>query len=146
MKPRLLKFLLVEDNDDHAEIVTRTLRKERVGNVIHRVVDGAQALEFLHRDGEYADAFRPDIILLDLNLPRVGGLEVLERVKADSELRSIPVVVLTTSDVETDRARAYEVHANSYLTKPMNFDRFSQMIRDLDLYWGMWNKPAEAGD
>lgn len=138
----LVRFLLVEDEDDHAEIVLRTLTQNRIGNGIERVRDGAEALAFLRKEGEFADRQRPDVILLDLKLPKVDGHEVLAEVKQDPALLKIPVVVLTTSDAETDRAKAYEHHANSYLVKPVDFERFRQMVADLSLYWGVWNRPA----
>lgn len=138
----LIRFLLVEDEDDHAEIVQRTLRQNRIGNGIDRVRDGAEALAYLRQEDQYAGRPRPDVILLDLKLPKVDGHEVLAEVKHDPRLLKIPVVVLTTSDAETDRAQAYEHHANSYLVKPVDFERFRQMVADLSLYWGVWNKPA----
>jgi CheY-like chemotaxis protein len=140
---KLLHFLLVEDDDDHAEIVLRTLQRNRVGNSFERVVDGAQALAYVRRQGHYAQAKRPDVVLLDLKLPKISGHEVLAAIKEDPDLCSIPVVVLTTSSAETDRARAYQHHANSYLVKPINFARFRQMVNDLSLYWGVWNQPAD---
>lgn len=138
----LLHFLLVEDDDDHAEIVLRTLQRNRVGNTFDRVHDGADALAYVRRQGRFADAKRPDVVLLDLKLPKVNGHEVLAAIKEDPDLCSIPVVVLTTSSAETDRAKAYRHHANSYLVKPINFSRFRQMVSDLSLYWGVWNQPS----
>ena len=138
----MLRFLLVEDDEDHAAIVLRTLRRNRVGNVVDHVTDGAEALAYLRREGAFADREPPDIVLLDLKLPKVDGHEVLAAIKSDPALAPIPVVVLTTSAAETDRIKAYEHHANSYLVKPIDFKRFRQMVKDLDLYWGMWNRPA----
>src|SRR5690606_31762487 len=94
---------------------------------------------FLRRQGAHAEAERPDVVLLDLKLPKVDGLEVLAAIRADEELRDLPVVVLTTSDAEADRERAYEHHVNSYLVKPVDFEKFRQMVNDLSLYWGVWN-------
>lgn len=142
MQPKLLHFLLVEDDDDHATILIRTLRQNRIANAIDRVADGADALAYLRREGPYSGKSRPDIVLLDLKLPQMDGHDVLAAIKADPELRSIPVVVLTTSDAELDRARAYELHANSYLVKPVDFERFRQMANELSLYWGVWNEPV----
>jgi CheY-like chemotaxis protein len=142
MEPELLHFLLVEDDDAHALIAMRTLQRNRVANTIDRVADGEAALAYLRRQPPYADRPRPDVILLDLKLPRVDGHEVLAGIKEDPDLRDIPVVVLTTSDAETDRMRAYSHHANSYLVKPIDFERFRQMVDDLCLYWGVWNRPS----
>jgi CheY-like chemotaxis protein len=140
----LLHFLLVEDDDDHAAIVERTLKRNRVANTLDRVADGVEALEYVRRQGDYAERPRPDVILLDLKLPKVDGHEVLAGIKEDEDLLTIPVVILTTSDAETDRAKAYKHHANSYLVKPIDFKRFRQMVKDLSLYWGVWNCPAPA--
>lgn len=107
---------------------------------IQHVDDGAKAIEYLHNEGEYADAGKPDFILLDLNLPKLSGHEVLNRIKSDDALQSIPVIVLTTSANEKDRAKAYRYHANSYLTKPTDFQKFQDMIHDLRTYWAEWNK------
>jgi CheY-like chemotaxis protein len=136
-----IRFLLIEDDDGHAAITIRSLEQNRGTTVVDRVADGEQALAYLGAPGRP----QPDVILLDLNLPKVGGHEVLARIKTDPRLCTIPVVVLTTSDAETDRARAYREHANSYLVKPIDFERFRQMVRELSLYWGVWNQPP-AGD
>ncbi len=144
MQPHLMNILLVEDDDDHAEILLRTIKRNRVANLIHRVADGEAALAYLRREGEYADRPRPDIILLDLKLPKLNGHELLKIIKADTELQAIPVVVLTTSDAETDREKAYAEHANSYIVKPVNFTRFRQMVHDLSLYWGVWSPPPKT--
>jgi CheY-like chemotaxis protein len=138
---KLLRFLLIEDDDAHASITMRSLQQNRVVNVVDRVADGEQALEYLKARGTP----RPDVILLDLNLPKIGGHEILTRIKADPDLCTIPVVVLTTSDAEVDRVRAYRHHVNSYLVKPIDFERFRQLVRELSLYWGVWNQPP-AGD
>lgn len=142
MTGELINFLLVEDDDDHAAIVLRTLEQNRVVNSVKRVTDGAQALQYLNREAPFEDRLTPDIILLDLKLPKVDGHEVLRHIKENPALCRIPVVVLTTSNAEADRARAYAFHANSYLVKPVNFQRFRQMVSDLSLYWGVWNEPA----
>jgi CheY-like chemotaxis protein len=144
--PRLVSFLLVEDDEDHAELVIRSLDNHRIGNKIHHVRDGAQALEYLFLDPAKRSDPLPDIILLDLKLPKIDGHEVLKRIKSDPQLRVIPVVVLTTSDAESDRARAYEEHANSYLVKPLDFENFRKMTEDLNLYWGVWNQPPGPMD
>ena len=142
MTQRLVHFLLVEDDDAHAKLISRTLEQNRISNRLDRVVDGEAALEFLEQRGAFADARRPDIVLLDLKLPKLDGHEVLGRIKGNPRLASLPVVVLTTSDAEADRLRAYELHANSYLVKPVDFERLRQMVADLSLYWGLWNRPA----
>lgn len=135
-------FLLVEDDDSHATIAMRTFKKHRISNSIDRVRDGVEAMAYLRGEGEFQEARRPDVVLLDLKLPRMDGHEVLAAMKQDDALMTIPVVVLTTSDAETDRERAYRHHANSYLVKPIDFDRFRQMVADLSFYWSVWNCPA----
>ena len=143
MEGEPLIILLVEDNPDHAELVVRSFQDHRVANQIHCVADGEAALDYLFRRGEYADAEsspRPHVILLDLRLPRIDGLEVLQEIKTDEKLRCIPVVVLTTSEAEGDLARAYEHHANSYLVKPVDFGKFTQLMDDLGFYWLGWNR------
>ena len=141
-----LRILLVEDNPAHAELVIRNLRRHRVANVIRHVSDGEEALHYVLRQGNYADAAtspRPHIVLLDLRLPKVDGLEVLKTIKTHAELRQLPVIILTTSNAESDVARAYEYHANSYLVKPVDFDNFTELMEILGLYWLGWNcQPA----
>ncbi len=139
----LIQFLLVEDDDRHAKLVTKCLAQNRVQNEVHRVRDGAEALSFLRREGAYSKAVAPDVILLDLKLPKIDGLEVLEQIKADERLAVIPVVMMTTSNTESDRVRAYQLKVNSYLVKPVDFDKFQQMVSDLSFYWGVWNRPAQ---
>lgn len=107
-------------------------------------MDGEQGLAYLRRQGAYQDACRPDVVLLDLKLPKVDGHEVLAQVKADPELRSIPIVVLTTSAAERDRESAYRLHANSYLVNPVDFEQFRKLVTDLGFYWGVWNKTMNA--
>jgi CheY-like chemotaxis protein len=141
MQDKMTRFLLIEDNDDHAAIILRGLRASRA-TVIDRVSDGLQALAFLRREAGYSDRQRPDVILLDLKLPKLDGHEVLEAIKSDADLQTIPVVVLSTSNADSDRDRAYRGHANSYLVKPMDFLKFRQMIQDMNLYWGEWNQAA----
>jgi CheY-like chemotaxis protein len=136
-----ITFLLVEDDDIHAHLVTRSMSRARCDNRLIRVADGAEALAFLRRQGCYVDAPRPDVVLLDLKLPKVDGHEVLAAIKEDSDLQMIPVVVMTTSRAESDLARAYEHHANSYVVKPVDFQKFQQLVTDLSLYWGGWNEP-----
>ena len=141
MPAKLVHFLIVEDDNDHAELMRLALAENQVVNTIDRVKDGAQALDYLRRAGPYAECRRPDVVLLDLGMPNVDGHQVLQAIKQDADLRTIPVVVITTSEMERDRSRAYDAHANSYVVKPIDFGRFHQMIRDLHLYWTVWNEP-----
>jgi DNA-binding response OmpR family regulator len=138
-----LIILLVEDNPDHAELVMRNMENFKVANTIIHVEDGEAALDYLYGRGSYADRTQfpmPHLMLLDLRLPKIDGLEVLKEVKNNADLRAMPVVILTTSDAERDMAMAYEYHANSYVTKPVNFGEFSELLKDLGFYWLAWNK------
>lgn len=138
-----LTILLVEDNLDHAELVMRNLEDFQVANRVIHVEDGEEALDYLYGRGRYADRQQypmPHLMLLDLRMPKVDGLEVLKTVKTDEALRPLPVVILTTSDADRDMAMAYEHHANSYVTKPVIFDEFSRLLKDLGFYWLAWNK------
>ena len=134
--------MLIEDNIDHAELVIRTLEEHRIGNRVQHFLDGQTALDYLFRRGEFAEQAetpRPHVILLDLRLPRVDGIDVLKTIKAEDELKSIPVIVLTTSEAEKDVAKAYYNHANSYLVKPVGFEDFKKLMDDLGFYWLGWN-------
>ena len=134
--------MLVEDNLDHAELVIRNLSQHHVANKIVHVQDGQMALNYLFRRNDYADPStspRPHLVLLDLRLPRVDGLDVLKTIKNSEELQKIPVVILTSSEGERDIARAYSQCANSYLVKPVGFEKFHQLIQDLGFYWLGWN-------
>jgi len=134
--------LLVEDNADHAELVIRTLEDHHIANKIRHFSDGQTALDYLLRRNGYDDpesSPRPHMILLDLRLPRVDGLEVLRIVKESEDLKTIPVIVLTTSEADKDMMRAYDHHVNSYLVKPVGFDDFNQLMNDLGFYWLGWN-------
>ncbi len=135
--------MLVEDNIDHAELVIRTLENHRIANQIKHFADGQIALDYLLRRGEYTNQAeaspRPHLILLDLRLPRVDGLEVLRQIKEEDDLKNIPVIILTTSEAEKDVARAYDNHVNSYLVKPVGFEEFSKLMNDLGFYWLGWN-------
>ncbi|MGV9340486.1 response regulator [Streptomyces sp. NPDC003688] len=127
-----IDVLLVED-DPGDELMTReAFEDNKIGNTLHVVRDGEEALHFLYRQGEHADAPRPDLILLDLNLPKYDGRQVLERIKSDPELAHIPVVVLTTSAAEEDILRSYKLHANAYVTKPVDLDQFIAAVRQID--------------
>jgi CheY-like chemotaxis protein len=137
-----LVILLVEDNEDHAELMMRGMRDQRVANTIYHVTDGQQALDFLF----HTDAFQnsgsspiPNLILLDLRLPKVDGLEVLRIIKETPKLQRIPVVILTSSDAESDIAQSYDCHANSYVIKPLDFPAFTRLMNDLGFYWLGWN-------
>ncbi len=136
-----LHFLLVEDDEDHANLVRMAMEENRVANTFEHVADGEAALAYLRGEPPYEQSPRPDVILLDLRLPKLDGHEVLQAVKHDAATQTIPVVVLTSSSAEADRARAYLDGVNSYLTKPLDFEQFNQMIRDLKYYWTVWNQP-----
>ncbi|HWO66095.1 MAG TPA: response regulator [Umezawaea sp.] len=127
-----IDVLLVEDDEGDALITVEAFEHHKVFNRLHRVRDGVEALEFLRREGEHADAPRPGLILLDLNLPRMDGHEALAVIKRDADLRTIPVVVLTTSGAEEDVLLSYQLHANAYVTKPVDFDAFVTAIRQID--------------
>ena len=146
MQGKSLVILLVEDNPDHTELILRNFEDHRVANKIYHVSDGEQALNYLHRRDEFADTMispRPDIILLDLRLPKIDGLEVLKEIKTHQDLQQIPVVVLTSSEAEKDLNAAYLNHANSYLVKPVDFDKFTELMDDLGFYWLAWNRKPE---
>jgi CheY-like chemotaxis protein len=130
-----IDILLVEDDPGDVMLTTEALQSSKLINRVHHAENGELALKFLRRETPYEDAPRPDLVLLDLNLPRVDGREVLAAVKADPDLRRIPIVVLTTSDAEEDILRSYDLHANAYVTKPVNFDRFLEVIRQVDEFF-----------
>ena len=132
---RPIEILLVEDSPSDAEFTVEALKEAKVRNHLSLVEDGVQAMEFLRRQGKYAQAPRPDLIMLDLNLPRKDGREVLAEMKADNNLKMIPVVVLTTSRAEQDVLRAYELHANCYITKPVDFQQFLNVVRSIESFW-----------
>lgn len=136
-----IRILLVEDNDDHAELVVRSLGEHRVNNEITHVTDGAQALDYLFRRGDHEgrEGRDPDLVLLDLRLPKVDGLGVLKEIRA-SDIGHIPVVILTTSEGEKDLVEAYNLRANAYVVKPVDFAKFVELMRDLGLFWLTWNR------
>jgi CheY-like chemotaxis protein len=143
MKGKPFQILLVEDNPDHTELILRSFQDHRVINKIHVVSDGETALNYLFRRGNYEEAHKsphPHLILLDLRLPKVDGLEVLKQIKESNNLKRIPVVILTTSKSESDVARAYDYHANSYVVKPLDFTSFVKLMDDLGFYWLGWNR------
>lgn len=132
---RAIEILLVEDNPGDARLTQEALREGKIRNNLHHARDGVEALAFLKREGEYAKAPTPDLVLLDLNLPRKDGREVLAEMKQDSRLRTIPVVVLTTSEAENDIVRSYELHANCYITKPVGLEQFISIVREIESFW-----------
>jgi CheY-like chemotaxis protein len=132
---QVIEVLLVEDDPGDVLMTREAFEHHRIRNTLHVVNDGEQALQFLHQTGEYAAAPRPGLILLDLNLPRRDGLEVLAELKEDPVLRVIPVVILTTSQAEEDILRSYALHANAYVSKPVDFERFMDVIRQIDNFF-----------
>ena len=130
-----IEILLVEDNPGDVRLTVEALREGRVANQLHVVEDGVEAMLFLRRAGRYADVPRPDLILLDLNLPRKDGREVLAELKQDADLRRIPVVVLTSSAAEQDIMQAYNLYANCYITKPVDLEQFLKIIRSIEDFW-----------
>ena len=130
-----IEILLVEDSPADILITREAFQDARLMNTIHVVEDGVQALEFLRREGNYASAPRPDLILLDLNLPRKNGREVLAEIKETAEFKSIPVVVLTTSNADEDILKAYDLHANCYVIKPVGFDNFLKAVQSIENFW-----------
>ena len=131
----VIDILLVEDNPADARLVVEVFKYFKIKNVIHIVEDGVEAINFLNNKGKYADSPRPDIILLDLNLPRKDGREVLKEIKEDAELKLIPVVILTTSRDEDDIFKTYSNHANCYVTKPVDFDQFINVVKSIEDFW-----------
>jgi two-component system, chemotaxis family, response regulator Rcp1 len=135
MIARPIEILLVEDNLGDARLTQETLREAKVRNRLSHVRDGVEALAFLRREGAHADAPRPDLILLDLNLPRKDGREVLAEIKQDERLRRIPVVVLTVSQADEDILRVYNLNANCYITKPVDLEQFIKVVRSIEDFW-----------
>jgi CheY-like chemotaxis protein len=139
-RPHPLSFLLVEDDDDHAKVVRLVMDEYRVANELVRVRDGAECMAYLRGEGEFAGAVRPDVVLLDLRLPRMDGHAVLAAMRADAELRGVPVVVMSTSDDPADQSRAVAAGAVGYLVKPVDFGRFAALVRQMNFYWSVWNR------
>ena len=143
---RPVEILLVEDNPGDARLTREALKEGKIRNSLHHAIDGVEAMAFLRREDKYQDAPVPDIVLLDLNLPRKDGREVLSEMKQDPRLRSIPVVVLTTSEAEQDIVRTYELHANCYITKPVDLEKFIEIIRAIEDFWlAVVRLPSAAG-
>jgi CheY-like chemotaxis protein len=143
MQGEPINILLVEDDPAHAEIVRRNFEKSRIANRLIHVSDGQAALDYLYGREAFSDPLlspRPGLVLLDLRLPKIDGLEVLKTIKDDAVLNQIPVVILTTSAAESDVARAYDSHANSYLVKPVDFTQFVELMEVLGYYWLVWNQ------
>jgi two-component system, chemotaxis family, response regulator Rcp1 len=133
--PGPVEVLLVEDNPGDVRLTREALKEGKLRVNLHVAPDGVEALAFLRRQGRYVDAIRPDLILLDLNLPKKDGREVLQEIKRDDALRTIPVVILTSSQAEQDIARAYDLHANCYVTKPVDLDQFINVVRSIEDFW-----------
>jgi len=132
---RIINILLVEDNPGDVRLTQEVLKEGKIQNVLNVVIDGEEALEYLHKEGKFAAAELPDIILLDLNLPKIDGREVLEHIKKDPDLKRIPVIVLTTSDAQNDIIKMYDNHANCYITKPVDFGQFINVIKSIEDFW-----------
>jgi len=132
---RVAEFLLVEDNPGDVRLTCEALTESKVKNNLSIVGDGLEAMAFLHREGKYADAPRPDVILLDLNLPKKNGLEVLAEIKADSSLRRIPVVIINSSEAEQDVLKTYDLHVNCYVNKPVDLEQFIKVVQSIETFW-----------
>ncbi|MBF0339421.1 MAG: response regulator [Magnetococcales bacterium] len=150
MNPAIAKaveILLVEDSPGDVELTREALADSKLLNRLNVVEDGEEAMAYLRQQGKYADATRPDVVLLDLNLPRKDGREVLEEIKADPELKAIPVVVLTTSQAEEDILRTYQLHANCYITKPVDLNQFFAVVKSVENFWfSVVKLPPKNGD
>jgi two-component system response regulator len=143
MMNTLIEILLVEDNPNDAEMTLRALRKHKVGNTVTHLTDGTEALDFLFGMGQYEGrdtGVKPKVILLDIKMPRIDGIEVLQKLKADERTRTIPVVILTSSKEHPDIARCYALGANSYIVKPVGFENFVEAISNLGMYWALLNE------
>jgi CheY-like chemotaxis protein len=132
---RAAEFLLVEDNPGDVRLTCEALTESKVKNNLSIVGDGMDAMAFLHREGKYADAPRPDVILLDLNLPKKNGLEVLAEIKADPSLKRIPVVIITSSEAEQDVLKTYDLHVNCYVNKPVDLEQFIKVVQSIETFW-----------
>jgi CheY-like chemotaxis protein len=141
-----IEILLVEDNPGDVRLTREVLKEGRIHNTLNVANDGVEALDFLHRRGAYADTKPQDLILLDLNLPKMNGREVLAAIKKDPDLKHIPVVVLTTSSAEEDVLSAYDLHANCYITKPVDLDQFVKVVQSIEDFWlSIVRLPGDAG-
>lgn|SRR5690606_1522877 len=143
MEHKEVEILLVEDNRDEAELTIRALKKQNLANRLLHIDDGVEALSFIFGEGKYADTsgdFKPKLILLDLKLPKVDGLEILRRIKTDERTKKFPVVVLTSSKEESDIIESYRLGVNSYIVKPVNFESFTKAVAELGMYWLLLNQ------
>jgi chemotaxis family two-component system response regulator Rcp1 len=131
----VIDILLVEDNEGDARLAQEALKDAKVANTLHWIEDGEQAMQFLRKEGKHANAPRPHVILLDLNLPKKDGREVLAEIKKDKSLRRIPVVILTASEAESDVIKTYDLHANCYITKPIGLDKFLTVVKAIEGFW-----------
>jgi two-component system, chemotaxis family, response regulator Rcp1 len=143
---RPAEILLVEDSPTDALLAKEALEFSKVINNLHTVTDGMEAMAFVRKEGQYAHVPRPDLILLDLNLPKMDGREVLHEIKSDEHLKAIPVVVLTTSKDEADVLQAYGLHANCYIVKPVDFEKFAEVIKTVEIFWFMVVTLPAKGD
>lgn len=147
MDYNLIDVLLVEDNVDDAELAIRELKKHKVGNNLLHLKDGEEALDFIFATGKFTGVkniqYLPKVILLDIQMPKVNGMEVLEKIKADERTKAIPVVILTSSNQSPDIKKCYNLGVNSYIVKPVDFENYSKTIRELGLYWLLSNRPPE---
>jgi two-component system, response regulator len=145
MNPNSIDILLIEDNPEDAELTIHQLKKHNMANNLFHVTDGEEALEFIFAEGEYdnqqENVNSPKLILLDIKMPKVNGMEVLEKIKSDKRTKNIPVVILTSSKEDPDIKRCYDLGANSYIVKPVNFEGFAQAIMNLGFYWLLLNQP-----
>lgn len=130
-----IEILLVEDNPGDYRLAMEVFKEAKVNNTLHIVTDGVEAIKFLNNEGKYEDSPRPDLILLDLNLPKKDGKEVLADIKADENLKRIPVVILTVSSAEEDIVKSYDLHANAYITKPIDLDQFINVVHSIENFW-----------
>jgi two-component system response regulator len=139
MDQKVVDILLIDDNPDHVELIVKALQGNNILNEVHVVISGEEAIDFLNQRGKYANEVRPGLILLDIKLPGMDGVEFLKQIKADPKLKSIPVVMLTTSGDEKEMVESYNCGANSYIVKPVGFEQFTKVIKELKLYWVLVN-------
>lgn len=130
-----VNILIVEDNPGDARLIKEVLNENKIYNKLYVAQDGAEALNFLHHKGEFSESPKPDLILLDLNLPKIDGREVLARIKSDDSLKKIPVVIMTTSQAEEDIVKSYSLHANCYIAKPLDFNQFVKVVKSIEEFW-----------